>query len=211
MTTPKIEGDRYYTPDWCVKQCMSHVLPIVRPRPDEIYWVGDDDKPSTKTILEPSAGEGAFLGPLRVRYPEAVITAIDINDAVGPWEAADHSFKAAFLELESELEADPRAFDLVIGNPPFTYALEFCQQALKIGSTVVFLVRLGFLSSAKRSAFFREHPPSDVFVMANRPSFAHGTTDKADYCWVCWSDATRRAEYTTLHWLPEVSVEERKA
>ena len=60
-----IEGDRYYTPEWLVKQCIDMVLPVVCLQPP-------------KTILEPSAGTGRFVQALRARYEKSTIVACDL-------------------------------------------------------------------------------------------------------------------------------------
>ncbi len=83
-------------------------------------------------------------------------------------------------------------------------------------------MRQGFLSSARRAAFFRENPPTHVFNLTNRPAFdvpdwvladpeydwKEGQTDSADYVFVCW-DQTNPQE-TRLVWLPDVPAKERK-
>lgn len=199
---PSIPGDRYYTPDWAVQQCMVHVLPVICLRPP-------------KTILEPSAGTGAFLGPLRKRYDQAELVALDIDPVVGPWIQADHSETANFLEWS----LDDFVFDLTIGNPPFTHAREFCERALSMSRNVVYLVRQGFLASARRLPFWRANRPSHIFTMANRPNFdvppefeeayEDADGDSADYCFVCWSNVGQ-IEATYFDWLPSVPLEVRK-
>lgn len=177
-------GDTYYTPDWAVMQCLDLVLPVV---------LGGK---TPRTILEPGAGDGAFVRRLLEQYPRAKITALDIDPKAGPWPGCFEQYQCADF-----LQADYLApCDLVVGNPPFTLALEFCLASLALSKNVVFLVRQGFLSSARRSAFFRAHPPAHVFILTKRPSFTGGQTDTADYCFGAWSSEFSGA--TQLHWLP---------
>lgn len=205
-----IPGDRYYTPKWLVRQCLDHVLPVVCLKPPA-------------TILEPSAGTGRFVVALRERYPDSKILAVDLlppNE--NPWPEADEVAFANYLELP---KPEAPVFDLAVGNPPFTYALPFCQQALGQARAVVYLVRQGFMSGGRksqRSEFFRAHRPSHVFMVANRPAFdvppeiledpefdwKVGQTDSADYAFICWTGQTR---VTYLEWLPDVPLEVRKA
>lgn len=174
---------------------MSIVLPIVIPKRHK----------QPESILEPGAGKGAFLGPLRKRYPTAEISALDIEPSFGPWGKANNSYEHDFLKWSIQ-------HDLIIGNPPYTLALAFVKKAIELSPVVIFLVRQGFLASQKRNAFFRMNQPSDVFIISHRPSFTpDGQTDTADYCWVCWSDDRPRDPGTSiLHWLPTVSKEKRK-
>lgn len=203
-----IEGDRYYTPEWLVDQCIAHVLPVVCLRPPA-------------SILEPCAGTGRFVEALRARYPEAQLVANDLMPPDdNPWPDADASRFGDYLEMELA----PNTVDLNISNPPFSIAQAVIEQALSHSKRVVMLLRQGFLSTAKRGAFFRQHRPAYVYIIANRPAFdvppevlidpeyewVEGRTDSADYCFACW-DNTRPTQATFLDWLPEIPVEERKA
>lgn len=180
--------DTYFTPDWAVRQCIEDVVPFVCP--------------VARTILEPGAGQGAFVKRLRERYPESNITAVDVDPY--DWPEADVSIHRDFLTTRFD-----QRFDLTIGNPPFSIALEFINHALSCSKAVVFLLRQGFLSSQKRSAFFRMHRPSDVYIMANRPQFTDEGSDKADYCFVCWGRPAFNGS-TNLHWLPTVPLPRRR-
>jgi hypothetical protein len=196
--------DRYYTPKWVVRQCLDIVVPEICPDP--------------KAILEPGAGGGAFVDGCFERFPFAKIHAFDIDPDAGPWEHADVSHKAldfttnkGVLTVARKAPAD--GFDLVIGNPPFTFAQAFIERGLRLGSTLVFLLRQGFLSSEKRFPFFQALPPSHVFTLCNRPKFVAGSHgDTADYCFLCY-DSEERDAGDPAQWfrLPPVSLEERRA
>lgn len=184
-----IEGDKYYTPDWCVRQCIDLVIPLLVPQP--------------KTILEPAAGLGAFVAPLRAAYPGAVIHANDIDPLVGSWASADVSLHLDFLKIGVSPLHNGARYDLIVGNPPFTFAQDFVSKSLQLADSVLFILRQGFMSSAERARFFRETKPVLVRNIPCRPSFTpDGETDSADYCWIGW-----RRGYTgrtDLDWLPEV-------
>lgn len=180
--------DTYYTPDWVVQQCIAEVIPFVCP--------------VANRILEPGAGQGAFVKRLRERYPNGHITAVDIDPY--EWPEADVQLHQDLLETRFN-----DRFDLVVGNPPFSRALEFIQHALGCSKSVVFLLRQGFLSSQKRSPFFRLHRPSDVYILSNRPQFTGEGSDKADYCFVCWGRPAFNGT-TNLHWLPAVPLAQRR-
>ena len=55
------------------------------------------------------------------------------------------------------------------------------------------LLRLNYLGSEKRAAFFQEVPP-DVYVLPNRPSFVRGGNDSCEYAWFAWGPKRRRDE-----------------
>lgn len=90
-------------------------------------WVKDI---SPKRVLEPSCGDGAFLGALAAvdGFEKAAVTAFELDES----EAAKAKARASELGLQAEIRAedflgwaidhrknDPDKFDAVIGNPPF--------------------------------------------------------------------------------------------
>lgn len=144
-----------------------------------------DPKRRIRTILEPAAGDGAFLGPLRSQFPRAKITARDIQ----PRDDGRHGIESADFFLPA---GDDR-YDLIISNPPYAAAEEFVQYALARANVyAVMLLRLGFIASMKRAALYKRAFP-DLYVVARRPSFRAGTddgrgwgTDNSDYAWFVW-------------------------
>lgn len=183
--------DRCYTPRWCVDQCAQEILlPFYNLNP--------------ASILEPSAGGGVFVDAMRLLYPKSHITAADLDPEAGSflkgrtdrgWQNADVSLiPTDFLDWPSS-----RRYDLIVGNPPYTYAREFIEKGLSLTDNLVFILRQGFLSSGERAEFFKAHPPMAVVILPNRPSYSgDGKTDSADYCWVCWG---RRWSGTRLFWM----------
>lgn len=216
MSAKNVKGesdplDRYFTPDWAVDQLVEEVL--------RGHWVAPHDLAPPRLILEPGAGEGSIVRGLRDAFPQASIAAMDIDPELGPWEAADESYEGDFLEtdwraLYGDLGETDKVFDLVAGNPPYTLAQRFVEVGLEVSDRVLYLVRLGFLATSKRCAWLRAHRPTDVFVLPNRPAFKipgksydPSATDSADYCWVLWGPGDGP---TRLHWLEDVSKEERR-
>jgi len=61
--------------------------------------------------------------------------------------------------------------ECIITNPPFGLAFEFCQHAVRHAQETFMLLRLNFLASEKRKAWFKANPAT-VFVICNRPCFA---------------------------------------
>ncbi len=77
-----------------------------------------------------------------------------------------------------------RAF--IITNPPFSLAFEFAQHAVAHAPEVMLLLRLNFLASMKRRAWFLANEPSALFVLSKRPDFTGGGGDSCDYAWFYW-------------------------
>ena len=159
--------DRYYTPDRLARACVE----TLTLRPGE-------------RILEPSAGGGAFLRALGA-LPIGNITAIDINPAA-PARRHHPVIEADFVDHVPE-----RLYDWVIGNPPYGRAEDHIRHALTISTSVAFLLRLAFLESASRRAFWAGpgNCLRSIHVLAQRPSFTGGGTDSAAYGWFVWQSS----------------------
>lgn len=106
----KLRGG-YYTPEALAYQVVAMAKRLLGPG-------------SVKAILEPSAGDGAFLPAIKDGIKGATVTAVEIDCA----EAARFANRAhdahvraivhpmSFLEFA---ELWDRSYDLVLGNPPF--------------------------------------------------------------------------------------------
>jgi hypothetical protein len=124
-------------------------------------------------ILECSCGNGNIQRLLPYKS-----IGIDIDGNVGPNITGD------YLQLEC------KGYNTIISNPPYNMAMEFLKKALddiNIDGEVIFLLRLNFLGSKKRSAFFKEHPPSKIYILSKRPSFNNKGTDATEYAWFVWN------------------------
>ena len=162
-------GDQYYTPPTLADALMRRLIAD--------GWVTPDC-----SVLEPSAGGGAFVTALQRHVSDDVI-AIDID--------APDSICCDFLDWTMPA-------DLVCGNPPFRDAERHVRHALGLrnhGGTVAFLLRLAFLEGKCRADFWNANPPSMVYVLRERPSFIRigedGTrvntgTDSCAYGFFVW-------------------------
>lgn len=116
--------------------------------------------------------DGGRAGIARQRYTESAILDGDFLTN----KADDY---LARLSYEPTTKAGSY---LIVGNPPYSLAIEFAKRALELaakrpGSVVALLLRLGFLETPKRAAFHVEHP-SHLYVLPKRPSFCHSFTCK---------------------------------
>ena len=83
----------------------------------------------------------------------------------------------------------------IVTNPPYKYALEFTEQALKIipeGCKVCMFLKLTFLEGKARKNFFEKYPPKVVYVSSSRIACVmNGAFDKpfssaVAYGWFVW-------------------------
>lgn len=94
-------------------------------------------------ILEPSAGDGAFLGQLARMLPGDEHVAVDIDAATvtdlrtnaAAWPAATELHERDFIDFACDaIEETAPSYDLVIGNPPFVRKHNF-SDAFKVALT----------------------------------------------------------------------------
>jgi len=119
-----------------------------------------------KTALEPCQGDGRITCFLEDKGIST--TGIDIDDGTD------------YLTYVTE------KVDLILTNPPFSLAQEFILKARKDADTVVMLLRINFLGSQKRNAFWHENPVTGLIVLSKRPSFTGKGTDSIEYAWFIW-------------------------
>jgi hypothetical protein len=171
--------------------------------------------------LEPCAGEGAIIAAVNE------IDAANDKRSITAWagcEIRDVHVPASCSTWHhgSYLDQPFEGADVIITNPPFDQAFPIAQKAVSEASCVALLLRLNWLGSGERSgrsAWLRKHTP-DVYVLPNRPSFAHKITCgcgswlvpwnlDADallpYCLVCEGEVKRAAatdatEYAWFVW-----------
>lgn len=83
----------------------------------------------------------------------------------------------------------------IITNPPYKYALEFCQRALESvqpGRKVAMFLKLQFLEGKSRKQFFLNNPPKVVYVSSSRllcainGEFEKITSSAVAYAWFVW-------------------------
>lgn len=165
----RVINDRYFTPD-------PLALTLVRALAQDFQF-------QPATILEPSAGGGAFVRAVRRQWPGSFIRANDIQ----PSHIAESDVNVCgdFVGLDGPGQ------DLIIGNPPFSHAEAHARHALSLrkrGGVVAFLLRLAFAESKGRVPFWQEHRPARVYVLSERPSFTGGGTDSAAYGFFVWQE-----------------------
>jgi len=144
-------------------------------------------------IMDPCCGTGQICDALRNKH---IVLGRDIVDYNWPGTVvADY--------LASSLNMGDMG---IVTNPPYRLAFEFLGKALADGTQfIAFLLRLNFLESMKRKAFFELHPPSRVWISSRRFEMHSATWDgprvssNVCYSWMIWD--RRKAYYgPTIGW-----------
>ena len=175
--------DYYPTADWCTDAILPHL-------------------PVGGTILEPTCGDGAILRRLLAHTRPTRIVGVELDagraeQARGVLRDADYHdgeiITGDFLHWAKTARVP--GLGLIIGNPPFSLALDVVKACIALAAptratVAMFLrlafLRLAFLESAERAPFHHAHP-SDVYPLARRPSHTgDGKTDMAAYAWFCF-------------------------
>ena len=125
----KIPNDKYYTPQHIVDKCVNKVKEIV----------GD----SVTEIIEPSAGNGAFI--------ESLDNSFNCNKYYYDLLPEHDKIKQQdFLELDLEYKQGR----VVIGNPPFgnrsTLIVKFFKKAVRLCDYIAFILPISQLNNVKQ-------------------------------------------------------------
>ena len=172
--TKRKESDFYATPINCVENILKNI---------------NLNKYGNK-LLEPSAGNGNIVNVLKKYYnknitscelrKEEINNLQNISDEVIIDDFLIHDFK-------------DQKFDIIIGNPPYSLAIEFvkkCLNLLEDKGVLIFLLRTAFLESKSRYEFWQQNPLSGLYTLSKRPSFTGHGTDATSYSWFVWDKST---------------------
>lgn len=132
-------------------------------------------------IWEPACGEGHMAEVIKKHGYDVFGT-----------DLIDRGYGAGGVDF---LTTDIRFDGDIITNPPYKYATEFAERALKLtkGKVAMFL-KLTFLESQKREELFRKHPPKYVYVFTRRVQCVKngdfegyaGRSSATAYAWFVW-------------------------
>lgn len=135
----------------------------------------------SKNVWECACGQGHISNVLKT-YGYSVKSSDLVNRGYG--EQID------FLKCNTEnYDGD------IITNPPFNEALNFIKRALNTiadGHKVAMFLKLNFLAGKQRGLFYRDTPPTRVYVLSNRVGcamngdFENWSQNAIDYAWYIW-------------------------
>jgi hypothetical protein len=208
MSRAKAEADRvpldaYMTPD-------ELALAICA----ELRRRGEDPM----EVIEPSAGEGAFVRAARATWDMAHVTAVEIDPSKrqGLILAGAHTVVTAdwarFARDLANTQSEEGVDRLHVGNLPFRQAQEHIEAGMDVlreDDRQAFLLRLNFLGSKERVSFWRRPGLESIQTIAPRPSFGlnkHGKkgSDGTEYALFTWRKGYRGAPriLRPLVWAP---------
>jgi len=217
------ENDNYPTDPLLARWVVKHAVNIAGFDPPEIC---NSELRSTQDLdmLEPCCGDTA---PFAAAAHSLGMRAhgFDIRDIEAPAWADPSRFRPGvsyqkefenLLSKETGIPLVPSRYPKVIAtNPPFSDGLQiakYCVDVLDPWGVCAFIVKVAFIGTQARSAWFMKNPPSEVWIISKRPSFTgDGKTDMAqEYCVVFWLgsalyESMKRLNgghyFTRLHWL----------
>jgi len=167
--------DNYPTPAWCVHRLLERVaFPAGR-------W------------MEPGCGNGDIIKAVnKIAIPsfkkKLTWYGFDIRETpfLKRMRAECNGFFKVATITDNPTFGARRLFDVCIGNPPFSRAMEFIEYGRENAKVTAMLLRLNYIGTADRHEFMTTHPP-DLYVLPNRPSFTkNGNTDSIEYAWFVW-------------------------
>lgn len=172
--TGKTQQEAYYTPVALVEKVL-----------DELHL------PRQSTILEPSAGGGAWARGLAKRGHRVHVLDIDPNC----WAVQNEGWRPehgpgviarAHVGDFATYDFGDVCFDAVVGNPPFKLAEAHVRRAHEVSARCMFLLRQAFTSSQERIPFWLEHEQwwAGYYPLVERPREWPAAYDYAIFEWV---------------------------
>jgi hypothetical protein len=170
----RVDSDFYATPIPVIENLFNH------------YQIKEGN------ILEPSAGNGNFVKVIKDKSNNH-ITALEIREE----EYDNLNLYADEVIIDDFLRWKPsKKFKTIIGNPPYSLALEFMNKCFEIAdedTEIIMLLRTAFLESQRRYEFWQKHPINKLYVLSKRPSFLmNGKSDATSYSWFIWDGSEKQ-------------------
>ena len=146
-------------------------------QPIAIEWLMQIEKLS-ENIWECACGEGHLAKPL-------IANGFNVKST----DLIDRGFGEGgvdFLQQTDVFSGD------IITNPPYKYAQEFIEHALKLipnGNKVCMFLKVQFLEGKRRRKLFEENPPKTVWVSTSRIQCGKNGIFKGSmvaYAWYVW-------------------------
>jgi hypothetical protein len=183
--------DRYYTPMALAIAGFGH---LQRTRPEFLEGVN--------SLLEPGSGPGTFCTASRGFVPNLRKLPVGV-DMVPPGRIYTGHKCVRRNYLEWNLRSK---WDLILTNPPFTYANAFIKNSAKRlspGGLCMFLMRIGVAGGLERSQMWQEEVNLvEVCMVAPRPGFTYdGETDASEYAFFLFDNKQPCSRETKMTWL----------
>jgi hypothetical protein len=167
--------------------------------------------PNPYIIIEPSAGTGHFVRAARVEWPNKEIHAVDVNSEFSAPCLEAGASKFHLGDWPQVLRDWQPVFSvLVLGNPPFSLAVEHILIALDYlfpGSRIAFYLKMNFFGGVDREKkLWRQRQLKHVIPIIGRPSFkktkkaSNDTNEYGLFIWEVGWDGPATVELPHIHW-----------
>jgi hypothetical protein len=148
-------------------------------------------------VWEPAAGLGHISEVVKRAMPDVRVSSSDLHD---------YGYGLAGVDFLADIRAVEA--DVIITNPPFSYAQQFIERALAVARHgVIILARIELLHGGKRYAFWRDHTPTRIWVHSlGLPYFRDGAWKRGGsftHAWYVWDQNAPEREGAGLLWLPD--------
>ena len=159
--------------------------------------LNEDDIKLHKKVWECACGQG-HLSKILKKYGYDVYSTDKVDRGYGDGQI-DFLQQKSF---DSKLKMD------ILTNPPYKYAKEFVEKALKIqnaGYYTIMFLKIQFLEGQARKELFKQKPPRYVYVNSTRQCcYINGDMSKkmssaTCYCWYIWEKGWKGE--TTVRWI----------
>ena len=133
-----------------------------------------------RNVWEPACGEGHLA---------------KVFDEVGILGKATDLYDRGYGEADMDfLLEDNKWGGWIVTNPPYKFARQFCEQAIRLAEDgVAMFLKLQFLEGKERKRFFMKTPPSTVYVYSSRQRCAmngdfvkYAKSNAVAYAWYIW-------------------------
>lgn len=120
------------------------------------------------------------------------VTAVEIREEElkNLMQCSDEVLIDDYLQIKTDSK-----YSIIIGNPPYSKAIEFVKKSLELleeNGILILLLRTAFLESKSRYEFWQENPLNRLYTLSKRPSFTGRGTDATSYSWFIWEKNTDR-------------------
>lgn len=156
------------------------------PRSATLALISAGDWASTRSVLDPSCGEGSILDVFREQGFETLGLELD------PARAEAARLRGHKTGVGDALERSWPSAKACVMNPPYSHAEAFVQKALdwrreNIGWPPIYaLLRLSFLEPTKSRRHMLVGYNPDVLILPRRLSFDGKGHDNITSAWFCW-------------------------
>jgi hypothetical protein len=183
--------DRYYTPMALAIAAFGHL------RRSRGEWLDQ-----VTSVLEPGSGPGTFCEASKAftsgrLHPPVGVEMVPPTNIYSGHQLVQRNF----LDWKTR-----RCWDLVITNPPFTYANAFIRKSASLltpRGLAVFLMRVGVAGGLERMRMWQEEINLiEVCMVAPRPGFTYdGETDASEYAFFLFDGKQPCSRETKMSWL----------